>query len=193
MKQTLKASVLLLLVALIPFLLSSCRDKIEVARIERVATFSFSYDNLTTQFAENVSFFQGKTVVHEYTDGSSELFNRYLLTASGINKAGNTFSINIEFDLVKDGTYIGIYRPQYEKGIGGIYSFNYIENFSGTYKSYNLDPASVGEIFFRIERQNLEEKLILGDFYAQLQNDKNPTEKIIFYKGTFKDIYYVLE
>jgi hypothetical protein len=185
---------LLLIVALLcTVVLTSCRDKIEVAQIERVATFSFSYDNLTKQFAENAYFFQGKTVLHEYEDGSSELFTRYLLTASGINDAGNTYSINIEFDLVNDGTYIGIYRPQYEKGIGGIYSFNYLENVSGNYKSYDLDPASIGEIYFRVERQNMEEKLVLGDFYAKLQNDKKPEEKIIFYEGTFKDISYVLE
>lgn len=194
MKNPFKTKMLLITAVFITAMLSSCRDEIEVFQIERLATFSFSNDNLTTQYADEVNFFQGKTVVHYYDDGSSEVFNRYLITANGNNTAGNSFTVNIEFDLVKDGDFIGIYHPQYEKSVGGIYSFNYLEKVSGnTYKSYDLDPSSLEEDFIRIERQNIDEKLVLGDFFAKLQNDPNPEEKIIFYEGTFKDLSYELE
>jgi len=185
---------LLLLIAVSSFtLLSSCRDEIEVFQIERVPTFSFSNDNLTTQYAELVNLYRGKTVVHYYDDGSSEVLNRTLITAKGINTAGNSFTVNIEFDLYDDGDLIGIYRPGYQKSVGGIYSFNYVEKEGNTYKSYDLDPSGLADDFIRIERQNMEEKLVLGDFFGKLQRDVNPEEKLTFYQGTFKDLVYVLQ
>jgi len=193
MKHFLKIRPLLLLMVLTMFLLSSCRDEIEVFQITRIPTFSFSNDNLTKQYAEKVSLFQGKVVVHYYSDRSSEVFNRYRVTATGKNTAGNEFTVNIEFDVVTGASFIGIYRPEYQKGFGGMYSFNYVEKAGNTYKSYDLDPAGFGDDFVRVERQNMEEKLVLGDFFAKLQRDVNPAEKIIFYEGTFKDLSYVLE
>jgi len=194
MKNQKKTKLLLIAAVFITSTLSSCRDEIEVFQIERIPTFSFSYDNLTTQYADEVNFFQGKVVVHYYDDGSSEVFSRYLITANGTNTAGNGFTVNIEFDTVKDGDFIGIYRPQYEKTVGGIYSFNYVEKVTGnTYKSYDLDPLTLGDDFIRVERQNMEEKLVLGDFFTKLQYDQKPEEKIFFYQGTFKDLSYVLQ
>jgi len=193
MKKSFKTMLMLILAVFSTTLLSSCRDEIEVFEIERVPTFSFSNDNLNTQRADVVSLFQGKVVVHYYSDGSSEVFNRYLVTATGKNTAGNEFSVNIEFDVVKGTNFIGIYRPEYKKGYGGLFSFNYVEKAGSTYKSYDLDPANLGEDFVRIERQNMEEKLVLGDFFAKLQRDVNAAEKITFYEGTFKDLSYVLE
>jgi hypothetical protein len=193
MKSSFKTKMLLILAVFSTLLLSSCRDEIEVFEIARVPTFSFSNDNLNTQRAEKVNLFQGKTVVHYYADGSSEVFNRYLVTAAGKNTAGNEFTVNIEFDLIKGTNFIGIYRPEYKKGYGGMYSFNYVEKAGNTYKSYDLDSLSLGDDFVRIERQNMEEKLVLGDFFAKLQNDQKPEEKITFYQGTFKDLSYVLE
>jgi hypothetical protein len=194
MKNPLKTKLLLILAVFSTTLLSSCRDEIEVFQISRIPTFSFSYDNLTKQYAELVNFYHGKTVVHYYDDGSSEVYSRYLISANGTNTAGKSFTVNIEFDTVKDGEFIGIYRPQYEKSVGGIYSFNYVEKVSGnTYKSYDLDPLSLGDDFIRVERQNKDEKLVLGDFFAKVQHDQNPEEKIIFYQGTFKDLSYVLQ
>jgi hypothetical protein len=193
MKNSFKTKLLLITLLFSAALLNSCRDEIEVFEIARVPTFSFSNDNMNTQRAEQTNVFQGKTVVHYYSDGSSEVFTRYLLTATGINTAGNGFAVNIEFDLVKGSNFIGTYRPEYKKGYGGMYSFNYVEKAGNTYKSYNLDSLSLTDDFVRVERQNMEEKLLLGDFFAKLQNDNNPVEKIIFYEGTFKDLSYVLE
>jgi hypothetical protein len=193
MKTFQKIKLKLSLLVLATLMLSSCRDEIEVFQITRIPTFSFSNDNMTTQYAEEVSLFQGKVVVHYYSDGSSEVFNRYLVTAAGKNTAGNEFTVNIEFDLVKGTNFIGTYRPEYKKGYGGLYSFNYVEKAGNTYKTYDLDSLSLGDVFVRVERQNMEEKLVLGDFFAKLQNDQNPEEKISFYEGTFKDISYVLE
>lgn len=193
MKNLFKTKLLLITAVFIITTVSSCRDEIEVFQIERIPTFSFSYDNLTKQYAEKVNFFQGKVVVHYYEDGSSEVYNRYLITADGTNSAGNTFTVNIEFDLVKDGNFIGIYRPKYEKSVGGIYSFNYVEKSGNTYKSYDLDSAGISDDFIRIERQNADEKLVLGDFFAKLQRDVDPNEKLTFYEGSFKDLKYVVE
>jgi hypothetical protein len=193
MKNLFKTKLLLITLLFSAALLNSCRDEIEVFQISRIPTFSFSNDNLTKQYAEKVSLFQGKVVVHYYDDGSSEVFNRYLVTAVGTNTAGNEFTVNIEFDLVKGSNFIGIYRPEYQKGYGGMYSFNYVEKVGSTYKSYDLDSLSLADDFVRIERQNVDEKLVLGDFFAKLQRDVNSEEKIIFYEGTFKDLSYVLE
>lgn len=191
MKHQLKAKLILMI--LVTTILSGCRDEIEVFQIERIPTFSFSNDNLTTQYAEQVNLYRGKTVVHYYDDGSSEVLNRTLITAKGINTAGNSFTVNIEFDLYDDGDLIGIYRPGYQKSVGGIYSFNYVEKEGNTYKSYDLDPSGLADDFIRIERQNMEEKLVLGDFFGKLQRDVNPEEKLTFFQGTFKDLVYVLQ
>jgi hypothetical protein len=193
MKKLYHSKLLLITLLFSATLLNSCRDEIEVFQIARIPTFSFSNDNMNTQRAEKVNLFQGKTVIHYYTDGSSEVFNRYLVTAAGKNTAGNEFTVNIEFDLVKGTNFIGTYRPEYKKGYGGLYSFNYVEKAGNTYKTYDLDSLSLGDDFVRVERQNMEEKLVLGDFFAKLQNEKNPEEKITFYEGTFKDLSYVLE
>lgn len=193
MKKLYHSKLLLITLLFSATLLNSCRDEIEVFQIARIPTFSFSNDNMNTQRAEKVNLFQGKTVIHYYSDGSSEVFNRYLVTAAGKNTAGNEFTVNIEFDLVKGTNLIGTYRPEYKKGYGGLYSFNYVEKAGNTYKTYDLDSLSLGDDFVRVERQNMEEKLVLGDFFAKLQNEKNPEEKITFYEGTFKDLSYVLE
>ena len=191
MKYKVKGMLFMLIAVLSAILLNSCRDELEVYKIQRIGVFSFSNDKLNTQYAEAVHFYQGKSVLHYYGDGSSELLSRVLLTADGINTAGNSFTVNIELDVVKDGDFIGIYKPQYEKHLGGIHTFNYLEKITdSTYKSYNLDPAAIEYAFMRIERQNMEEKLILGDFFASMQNDQESAEKLIFFEGTFKDIYY---
>lgn len=174
-------------------LLSACRDELEIYKIDREGVFSYSTNDITKEYANNVHFFQGKTVVHQFDDGMSKVYTRYLLEAKGINAAGKKVIFNIEFDIVNTGNYIGIYYPECEVTKGGIYAFNYlVETAAGQYESYNLDPGYYANDYFRVERQNMEERLILGDFRAHLQSDKNPDVKIVFYEGTFKDISYAL-
>lgn len=171
--------------------LSSCKDEVELFKIIRVPAFTFSFDNLNKQSATQVNFYQGKKALHSYPTGVSELYTRYLMQVAGTNTAGKKYTISIELDLLKQDSYVGIYKPTYVIGVGGIYSFNYLEEVSpGSYKSYNVDPLSPDQPYFRIQKQNMEEKLILGDFLAKLQNDQNPSEKITFYQGTFNDIFY---
>jgi len=174
-------------------MLSSCRDELEIYQIEREGVFSYSTDDITKEYANNVNFFQGKTVVHQFEDGSSKVYTRYPLEAKGVNTSGKRVIFNIEFDIVNTGNYIGIYYPEYDPAKGGIYGFNYlVETSGGQYESYNLDPEYYGNDFFRVERQNLDERLILGDFRAHLKSDADPDMKIVFYEGTFKDISYAL-
>jgi hypothetical protein len=110
---------------------------------------------------------------------------------TGTNTAGKKYSISIEFDLPEQDDYVGIYKPTYVIGVGGMYSFNYLEEESpNVYKSYNLDPQALDQTYFRIQKQNTDEKLIRGDFLAKLQNDLNHSDKIVFYQGTFNDIFY---
>lgn len=185
--------ILLLFGVTFVLMLGSCRDELEIYKIERDGVFSYSIDDITTQFANNVNFFQGKTVVHTFDDGQVRVYTRYLLEARGKNTAGKNVIFDIEFDLINTSDYIGIYRPVYEPAVGGIYSFNYlVETSTNQYESYNLDPEFIASDFFRVERQNKNEKLILGDFRAHLRNDKNPDIKIVFYEGNFKDISYAL-
>jgi len=172
----------------------SCTDKIEKFDIERMGSLSFSTDDFTIQYAEDFHFYRGKIVLHYYEDGSSEIFNRFLLEATGKTPEGNSMIIDIEFDIATDTAFIGTYTPVYNPSVGGIYSFSYLkETAPGVWASYNLDTSDLSSTYFRIKRQNEEEKLILGDFFAKLQNDKNSSEKIILYDGVFKDISYSLD
>lgn len=172
----------------------SCTDKIEKFELVRVSSLSFSTDGSTIQYADKIQFYSGKKVLHYYEDGSSELFNRYLMEATGKTPEGNSMIIDIEFDIATDTVFIGTYTPIYTPSVGGIYSFSYLkETAPGVWASYNLDTSDLAATFFRIKRQKDDEKLILGDFFAKLQNDKNSAEKIILYDGVFKDISYSLD
>ena len=194
MKRTFTSSVMLLLVVLSATWFNACRDHLEVYHIERLGIFSFSNDNLNTEVASEAKFFQGKTTLYDYSAAKSELLTRYLLQVKGTNRAGKNYSLSIEFDLANTSSFMGIYRPKYEYNIGGVHSFTYLEEVSAkTFKSYNLDPSALGDVYVRVQKQNTAEKLILGDFYAKLQNDLDVTDKIIFYQGLFKDISYVLQ
>lgn len=173
------------------FTLSSCRDKIEKFEIERLSSLSFTTDGLNIQYADETQFYKGKVALHIYDDGSSELFNRYLLEAIGKTPEGNNMIIDIEFDIHTDTSYVGMYTPVYQPQSGGIYSFSYLKETSpGVWESYNLDKSDLSSTYFRIKRQNEEEKLILGDFLAKLQSDKDSSVKIVLFDGIFKDISY---
>ena len=171
----------------------SCRDTIEAFEFERIGMFSYSTDSLNIEYADEVKFYQGKTIIYTYEDGSTEVYTRFLLEARGESLAGNEVIIDIEFDIVPDGSFIDVYRPTFQKGTGGIHSFNYLEkNEEGTYNSFSLNTTAKNETFFRIQRQHAEEFLILGDFFAQLRNDKDSTDRLTLSEGVFKDIYYKL-
>lgn len=191
MKHSFHIKFTLLPLILMILLFFSCRDKLEIYEIERIGVFSFSTDNLNAQIADKVQFLKGKTIIYHYSPEQSETYTRFVMEVKGTNPAGNAYIINIEMDVIADGTYIGIYKPAYEPGTGGISGFTYLEEMGpNNFKSFNLDSTFFDEVFFRIERENAEEKLILGDFFARLQNDQDPNEKLIFYEGKFKDIYY---
>lgn len=172
----------------------SCRDKIELFEVERLSSFSFTTDGINMQYADDTRFYKGKVVLHSYTDGSSELLTRFLLEATGKTPEGNNMIIDIEFDIQSDTSYVGIFTPDYQPSSGGIYSFSYLKETSpGVWDSYNLDSSDLSATYFRIKRQNLEEKLILGDFLAKLQSDKDSSVKIVLFDGIFKDISYSFE
>ena len=189
---SLRGSLFLLLLAISTF--SSCKDELEVFEIIRSPVFSFSTDNLNLQNSTDVKFTKGKNTLHHYPTGENIIYTRCLMEVSGTNPAGKKYLLSVEFDLLQQDNYIGIYRPAYVIEIGGMYSFSYLEETSANvYISYNLDPGALDSAYFRIQKQSQEEKLILGDFYAKLQNDQKPAEKLIFYQGTFKDIYYAAQ
>jgi hypothetical protein len=194
MKKLLMRKIFLLLMIASATWLSSCKDQLEIYHIERLGFLSFSTDNLNTQIATDVKYYQGKTTLYYYSAAKSELLTRYLLDVKGTNSSGKNYTLNIEFDVIPTKSFIGIYRTEYQETIGGIHSFTYLEEVSPKiFKSYNLDPDFLKEDFVRVKLQNTQEKLILGDFFAKLRNDQDPADKIVFYQGTFKDISYELQ
>jgi hypothetical protein len=181
----------LAMVVTVSLLSVSCRDNLEVFQIERLGTFSFSTDDIVTQYANDVKFYHGKQVLYYYDANTFELYSRNLIEAKGTNSTGGKVTVSFEVDFLSDQSFIGIYRPQYQQGIGGIHSFNVLNEVSnGVYESYNLDPDFLTDTYVRVERQNLDEKLLLGNFIAKLRNDKDPNDKLTLYQGQFKDISY---
>jgi hypothetical protein len=174
-------------------LFTSCQDQVETFSIYRSGVFSFSRDTFVTEFANDVTFYKGASVLHTYSSTNSQVYRRLLLEAKGLNKAGKNMIIDLTIDILPNdsGKYIGVYKTDYQVDFGGIYSFSFLEETTtGVYKSYSLDPAFLSEAFFQIERQNIEEQLLLGRFFAKLQNDQDSSEKLTLYNGTFKDIHY---
>ena len=172
----------------------SCKDEVDVFEIVRSPEFSFSFDNLNIQTSTDVKFTKGKNTLHHYPTGENVIYTRCLMEVSGTNLAGKKYLLSVEFDLTQQESYIGIYQPVYVLGVGGLYSFAYLEEQStNVYKSYNLDPNALDTTYFRVQKQSQDEQLILGDFNAKLQIDQNSAEKLIFYLGTYKDIYYAVQ
>jgi hypothetical protein len=173
--------------------LISCQNQVETFNVYRDGVFSYSRDTFITEYANDVIFYKGESVQHNYSPVKSEIYRRLLLEAKGLNQSGKKVIIDLTIDILPNdsGKYIGVYKTEYKIGFGGIHSFNLLEETAvGTYKSYSLDPAYLSEAFFQIERQNIEEQLLLGRFFAKLQNDQNSSEKLTLYNGTFKDIHY---
>jgi hypothetical protein len=173
--------------------LISCQNQVETFSIDRSGIFSYSRDTFVTEYANDVIFYKGESVLHIYSLVKSELYRRLLLEAKGVNMSGKKVIIDLTIDILPNdsGKYIGVYKTEYKYGFGGILSFKLLEETAlGTYKSYNLDPAYLSEAFFQIDRQNIVEQLLLGKFFAKLQNDQNSSEKLTLFNGTFKDIHY---
>ena len=187
------ARIILFLTLVLSSTLYSCQDELEIFEIQRLGVFSYSIDSLNTEIADDVQFYQGKTSIYEYENGISEVYTRFLLEARGTSLEGHAVIIDIEFDIIPDGDFIDIYHIEYKPNIGGIYSFSYLEEVDNdTYKSYNLDISAASSTFLRVKRQNNDEYLILGDFFAVLQNDKDSSDKIVLSEGVFEDILYKL-
>ena len=185
--------IILFLTLVLSSSLYSCQDELEIFEIQRLGVFSYSIDSLNTEIADDVYFYQGKTSIYEYENGISEVYTRFLLEARVTSLEGHEVIIDIEFDIIPDGDFIDIYHIEYKPNIGGIYSFSYLEKIDNdTYKSYNLDVSAASSTFLRVKRQNNDEYLILGDFFAVLQNDKDSSDKIVLSEGVFEDILYKL-
>ena len=181
----------LFIVLAVSMLYYSCRDQVDLFQIQRQGTFSFSTDNLETLHADDVHFYKGKEVLFYYDSSTYEFYTRYLLEARGKDNVGAELIVSVEIDFLIDQDYIGVYRPEYQYNLGGMHSFSLINRDTlGNFKSYSLDPGFLAQDFLQIERQNKEEKLILGNFLARLVCEQDTTEKLTLFQGTFKDISY---
>jgi hypothetical protein len=156
--------------------------------IIRQALVTFQTDTFTTQTTPTADFYGGATSVHTFPDSTQQLFRRFVLESTGTNAQGRRFWLQIEVDIVANGQYIGIYRPTYVSGVGGLSDLRYTIREGNTFITYGLAPGS-NEAYAQVERQNNDEKILRGIFAATLVNRSDTTQPgINLFNGTFIDI-----
>jgi len=166
----------------------SCRDNVQSFSILRQALVTFQTDTFATQTTTNALFYGGASSIHTFPDSTQRLFRRFVLESAGTNTQGQQFWLQIEVDIVANGQYIGLYRPNYSPTIGGLHDFRYTIREGSAFITYGLAPGS-NEAYAQVERQNNDEQILRGIFAATLVNRSDTTQPgINIFNGTFIDI-----
>ncbi len=180
------------LIALVVLILAGCRSEVQSFTILRQPLITFQTDTFSTISATNSTFSGGATSVHTYPDNTQQLLRRYVLESIGRNQLGQDFWLQMEVDIVTNGQFIGVYRPTYDRTIGGLNDVRYRVRQAGRFVEYGLAPGS-NAAYVQVERQNVDERLIRGIFAATLVNLTDTTQPDIeLFTGTFVDITYAL-
>ncbi len=180
-----------LLIFMLVLLSWGCKDEVQSFSILRQPLVTFQTDTFTTQSTTNAIFYGGAAAIHVFPDiNAQRLFRRFILESSGRNSQGRDFWLQIEVDVVTNGQFIGVYRPEYNITLGGLHDLRYTIRNGNSFTTYGLAPGS-NEAYAQVERQNNEESILRGIFAGTLINRTDTTQPgIELFNGTFIDIPY---
>ena len=170
--------------------ISSCKDDPIEYSIDRVASFSFKLDTFDLVTTNDVTFYLGPQVLHNYNDTAQVRYQRISLEAHGVTPDSKEYWFIVDFDTHADGNAVGIYRTEYDYENGGINDMRLIIENAGIYVEYKAIMA-LNSVYFQVEAQETNEKIMKGVFGGVLFKDGNPLfEGAVISDGVFKDINY---
>ena len=181
-------SKILILVATLAIFITACTSKTTVA-VLRNPIIEFKYDSLS--WVDNSYFVTGPSKIVAYpadTTLPGKLYNRFVVTAYGVNSKGNNLQFNINFDVEDPSQIVGIYKTSYtvHGGLASAQLFNLDNNSLADYTLAISDTTS----FLQIQRQSAAEMLMAGVFQLTLYNTRDTAQKIFITDGIFTDIIY---
>ena len=193
-KQPLKCSLTATLIFIVGISLlccfPSCKDDPFEYKIDRANAFSFKLDTFDLVTTDDVVFYMGPQVLHEFDDTTQVLFQRISLEAHGITPSSAEYWFIVDFDSHVDGNAVGIYRTLYDPEDGGINDMRLIIKNNGLYAEYKAIPE-MNAVYFQVEAQHTGERLMKGVFGGALFIGGDPENQGSFISdGVFKDINY---
>jgi hypothetical protein len=186
-----KIKYLLALTGLIGLLwFPSCKDEPFEYKIDRQPAFSFKLDTFDLVTTDEVVFYKGPSVVHEFEDSTQVLFQRISLQAHGVTPNSHEYWFIVDFDTQVDGDFVGIYMSEYDKEMGGINDMRLIIDYNGELLEFKVVPET-NAVYFQVEAQRDEERIMKGSFGGMLYTDGDAeSESVIISQGIYKDINY---
>ena len=170
--------------------ISSCKDDPIEYSIDRVASFSFKLDTFDLVTTSDVVFYMGPSVLHDFEDSSQVLFQRISLEAHGTTPESKEYWFIVDFDTHADGNAVGLYRSIYDPENGGINEMRLIIDIGGQFVEFKSVP-NINAIFFQVDGQHTEERLMRGIFGGILFKDGDPQGQTVYIAdGAFTDINY---
>jgi len=190
LRYRIKPSHFLILVLAGLFWFPSCKDDPFEYKIDRANAFSFKLDTFDLVTTDDVTFYLGPQVLHDFEDTTQVLFQRISLEAHGFTPSSVEYWFIVDFDTHADGNAVGIYRAQYDFENGGIDDMRLIVNDHGLYIEYKAVPE-LNSVYFQVEAQETNERIMKGVFGGVLYIDGHPENPgAIISDGVFKDINY---
>lgn len=169
---------------------SSCKDDPFEYQLDRASAFSFKLDTFDLVTTNEVEFFMGPTVLHNFGDTVQVLFQRISLQAHGLTPSSKEYWLIIDFDTFLDGNAVGTYTTNYDLEYGGISDMRLIIDNEGVDTEFKVIPQ-LNTVYFQVEGQREEERIMKGVFGGFLYQDGNPeNQAVVITDGVFKDIYY---
>jgi hypothetical protein len=170
--------------------LSSCKDDPFEYQIDRVASFSFKLDTFNLVTTSEVVFYLGPSVLHNFEDSSQVLFQRISLQAHGTTPESKEYWFIVDFDTHTDGNAVGLYRSIYDPIEGGINEMRLIIDIGEQLIEFK-SVRNLNAIFFQVDGQHTEERLMRGIFGGVLFRDGDPQGQAVYIAdGAFTDIHY---
>ena len=193
-KKSIKFKLKLLLLSVfglaLLFQLPSCKDEPFEYTLDRASAFSFKLDTFDLVTTNDVTFYLGPQVLHNYNDTAQVRYQRISLEAHGVTPDSKEYWFIVDFDTHADGNAVGIYRTEYDYENGGINDMRLIIENAGIYVEYKAIMA-LNSVYFQVEAQETNERIMKGVFGGVLFKDGNPLfEGAVISDGVFKDINY---
>lgn len=170
-------------------ILMSCGDDLELISVERNALVEFSVTGSEASWkSRSIRVIPGPSVVKSVGEPAQAImFKRYFMIAQGSTPDGQNFELTITFDVANKNDLRHQYTPVYDAQ-GGLDQVTLITQTSNQYTVREVCTAATG-VFFEIDRQSREEKLLSGNFNVQVCVEDS-ADVITISQATFRDINY---
>jgi hypothetical protein len=185
-----KSVFLIIMAFTVLFWFPSCKDDPIEYQLDRASAFSFRLDTFALVTTNDVKFYIGPSVLHNFGDTAQVLFQRISLQAHGLTPSSKEYWFIVDFDTHLDGNAVGTYSTIYDSVNGGINDMRLIIDNDGLYVEYKA-IQQLNTVLFQVDAQREEERIMKGIFGGFLYKDGDPeNQAAVISNGVFKDIYY---